>query len=138
MNRELFLETVRGLIGLPYIHQGRTNAGVDCTGLIILAYKMNGLDVITSVDNYGRTPQPQTLRKDLGVNFVYVSNKLNDAQPGDIILTRIRYQAQHTVIHDGKYFIHALGGGPDKVIREKWRPLWEQRVLEVYTHKDDD
>jgi cell wall-associated NlpC family hydrolase len=43
-------ECIDKYLGIPYVHLGRTMAGLDCYGLIILVYKDLGFDLIDIVD----------------------------------------------------------------------------------------
>jgi hypothetical protein len=40
---EEFIEAARELLGVPFQHQGRTKAGVDCVGVVLWAGKCTGL-----------------------------------------------------------------------------------------------
>lgn len=42
---ERILEAGRGLVGIPWHHLGRTREGVDCVGLVLLAYRAAGLEL---------------------------------------------------------------------------------------------
>jgi cell wall-associated NlpC family hydrolase len=58
------IDEARTLIGTPWRHQGRTRRGVDCIGLVTLAAKNAGLDImklcgIRPPANYGRDPDPR-------------------------------------------------------------------------------
>jgi len=43
-------ELCRKYVGVPYEHQGRTLEGLDCWGLIILAYREIGVEVLDLTD----------------------------------------------------------------------------------------
>lgn len=62
-----FVAHTRALVGVPWCHQGRSEFGVDCIGLIDLAFRGAGGDLaklLGLVDrrNYGRGAQPDMLR----------------------------------------------------------------------------
>lgn len=52
MSAEAFVAAARSYIGVPWKHQGRSRAGLDCIGLIILAGRDIGI-AVPLVANYG-------------------------------------------------------------------------------------
>lgn len=67
ISAEDLIAHARSLVGVPWCHQGRSEFGVDCIGLIGLAFKGAGIDleqILGLVDqrNYGRGAQPDMLR----------------------------------------------------------------------------
>lgn len=51
----------RSLLGVPWVHQGRSVAGLDCIGFVMLACKNSGLDMLAALGcqdrtDYGREP----------------------------------------------------------------------------------
>lgn len=53
MGAEAFVAAARGFIGVPWVHQGRSERGIDCVGLIVLAARAVGIDAPMRAD-YGR------------------------------------------------------------------------------------
>lgn len=67
ISADAFIAQARALVGVPWLHQGRTAYGVDCIGLIDLSMRSAGVDLpklLGLVDrrNYGRGAQPDMLR----------------------------------------------------------------------------
>lgn len=57
----------RSLVGVLWRHQGRSEFGVDCIGLVDLALRRSGVDLakllgLLDKRNYGRGAQPDMLR----------------------------------------------------------------------------
>jgi cell wall-associated NlpC family hydrolase len=58
------IDEARKLVGTPWRHQGRSKLGVDCIGLVLLAAKNAGLDLVKFSGapvptRYSRHPDPQ-------------------------------------------------------------------------------
>lgn len=73
--------------GVPFLHQGRTRAGVDCIGL--------GIKVGEALGLIGTTPHPNYIRnadgKDLMAAFRATMGRrklIDQAEPGDVFLIR--------------------------------------------------
>lgn len=62
-------EAARGYLGVNFAHQGRNPAvGIDCIGLIVLACRDIGRELVDSTD-YGRNPHNGVLERHLRANF---------------------------------------------------------------------
>lgn len=79
--RKEFIEYAREFIGVPWVHQGRTERGVDCVGLVVLCSRKCGLDVPMSA-NYGRIQNYHQARTTLSQFCV----RTGEAMIGDIVL----------------------------------------------------
>ena len=90
----------RGLLGVRFAHQGRSEAGLDCLGLLLLSadragVRINGLSPLAlDVPDYGARPDAALLQSKLGEHLVAV----RQARPGDILLLRIDGRAQHLAL----------------------------------------
>jgi cell wall-associated NlpC family hydrolase len=73
----------RGWLGVPWRHQGRSRAGVDCAGLVTLVAKALGLaDYDTT--GYGRRAQGQVFVEHFRANMEGVP--IPEARPGDVLV----------------------------------------------------
>jgi len=109
MDRQKIVDTVRGYIGTPFVHQGRLpGVGLDCAGVIVCALQQQGF-VIDDVRGYGRLPHNGML---LAAVQKYCSKiALGDVRPADILLFRPRREPQHlamVVDTDPVMMVHAL------------------------------
>lgn len=98
--RDDIVETARGFLGLPYLWGcGELNAPLDCSGLVLAVYQLNGLDIPrTSAEQYEGGEQ---LDRD-------------DLQKGDLVFfaTSGSGRVSHVGIYIGyDRFIHAPGRG---------------------------
>jgi len=98
--REQIVATARRFVGVPYKWGGTSAArGFDCSGLAMVVYKLNGLDL-------PRSSREQYRRGDL------VTRK--ELKEGDLVFfdTQDRGRVSHVGVYIGKgRFIHAPGRG---------------------------
>lgn len=115
MERALILSTAERALGTPYRFGGTTPSGLDCSGLVALAYRAAGIPVPrTANDQFRALPT------------------LDEARPGDLLFfdTAGRGKASHVGIYRGNgQMIHAPGRGR----RVESTPLsiayWQERFL---------
>jgi cell wall-associated NlpC family hydrolase len=100
------LEAARTFLGVKYHHQGRSRYGLDCSGLVVVAYRMAGYE-IEDVNGYGREPWRDGLRAAVEKNFPVVVT--DEGHPGDVILFRIKHEPQHLALQTETGMIHAYG-----------------------------
>ncbi|GHE21364.1 C40 family peptidase [Halomonas urumqiensis] len=115
MERALILSTAERALGTPYRFGGTTPSGLDCSGLVALAYRAAGIPVPRTADDQFRELPT-----------------LDEARPGDLLFfdTAGRGKASHVGIYRGNgQMIHAPGRGR----RVESTPLsiayWEERFL---------
>ncbi len=121
-------------IGVPFKHLGRTDRGLDCVGLLILAAKDCGYDRYTEFA-YGREPRNDRLQKTLHQHF----GEPVDRPPriNDVVLARLRTGAipAHCgiITHhpNGLGIIHAHGA-VEKVVYQLLTDKMMQNIVEVY------
>lgn len=122
-----YAEAARGWIGTRWVHQGRTHAGVDCVGLVIVAARDLGIE-LPDIAGYRRTPDPKKF-----VNFIL---EHSDPQPkpvvGSVGIFRDGNQPCHLAIFAEKHgqlsMIHAYA--PRKVVMEEpFTHTWPNRLF---------
>lgn len=123
------VQAARSLVGVPYRHQGRTQWGVDCIGLIILAAARAGLDLparagVKDEANYSRRPDEALQRL-----TAQICTPLAKLQPGALVLFQFerRYREKlprHFGIYtDADTVIHA-NLPHHQVTEHGFRPPW--------------
>lgn len=101
------VRTLRGLLGAPFRHRGRSPTGLDCSGLAMVAFRQAGMWTQDHDQPYGTTFAGEAF-----VNAwrrVMVEIPLAAARPASIVLMRLRGRLCHaqflsdagTVIHVG-------------------------------------
>lgn len=130
--RRTFIDAARARVGVPFRHRGRTDRGLDCIGLLVVALHAVGRQP-QDRRTYGRAPERDKLRESVREHF---GDPVDQPQPGDIVLMRWTDRPQHVAIvgdyaHGGLSLIHsdnAFGA----VTEHRYAAPWAARVLEIY------
>ena len=92
---ERFLQRARSYTGTPYQTQGRSRAGVDCGGyLLVLGWDLDLTDL--QVLGYSNQPDGETFERLLHAALVEVSK--SETRPGDILACDYGKGIQHTAV----------------------------------------
>lgn len=116
-----FAAAARAYMGVPYRHQGRSRAGVDCLGLIVAAG--NDLDLVpldAGRRDYGRAPLDQLIQV-----LPQYAIRLEALEAGAIIAIKWPgdKRAAHVAICAGETMIHCfsdMGKVVEHGIRRQW------------------
>ncbi len=113
-------------LGVPFHHQGRSRAGLDCLGLLLVSAKAVGVE-LEDLKGYARQPDGKTLISEANRQLTPVV----DRQEGDILLMRFRHHPQHIAIvtRDGMIHSHEDSGG---VVEHGLDERWRRRIVGVY------
>lgn len=113
-------EHLRGWIGTPYRHQGRTRTGVDCGGVIETALRELGLlpEGYTAPRAYRRRPSAELHR----VTSAYCTPTIH-VEPGLLVLIRWpgEQEPSHMAICTGATLIHSYRR---RVTEHGYRGIW--------------
>jgi len=125
-------EAARTYIGVPFKHQGRTRAGLDCAGLVIAAVSDTGRNLIDARTGYGRLPSNGILEDTLSMTKDLVRMPKNtELEKDDILAFRFTDEPQHLAIYTGESLIHSITS-VGKVAEHKFVGFWKKRVAAVY------
>lgn len=139
--KEKIVQNARKFIGTPFRHSGRSTLGIDCVGLLYMAYNRAGIEL---PKNDGRSYTigwwKQTNAEERIFNALVncgflplLNNELPDK--GDVPLFRLfgkNYPAHHSgIMINEEYFIHAKCGWKNKDSRVGFDSLYSG-----YTDKD--
>lgn len=126
----------RRWVGTPFRHQGRTERGVDCGGLIIAVAHQLGLP-FEDWRAYGRQPDGHSLEAILG----RVASPTAVPQRGDILLFRITTLPQHLALAVERrgqlYMVHSYSQAA-RVAENRVDESWRTRLVRAYTGKGID
>jgi cell wall-associated NlpC family hydrolase len=93
MTRAQLVNRARDYLGVPWRHLGRSRAGVDCIGLVLLAARDAGLDLPDPAP-YQREPQGARLL----AGVLAHGRRVGVAEPGDVLVLRMGVYAGHVGI----------------------------------------
>lgn len=91
----LILGHARAQLGTPWRHLGRSAAGLDCIGLVLVAAAAAGV-MLPDPAPYAREPSSQLLRSGIARHLDIVP--LNALLPGDLLLFNMGLYAAHVGI----------------------------------------
>ncbi len=121
-----FVAAARSWIGVPWAHQGRSRAGVDCIGLVVMAARDCWLQVPLDA-TYGRTQAYRQAKPLLG----QWCERVGHAGEGTIALYMDSSQLHVGVLTASGTVVQALAGagrvvesGLNFEPRQLWRPKW--------------
>jgi cell wall-associated NlpC family hydrolase len=131
MTTDDIIAAARSAIGIPFRHQGRTERGLDCAGLIIHVAKKLEIVYVDS-DGYARQPSGGLLESMLDAQPCL--ERVADMQAGDVLLMRFAGEPQHLGIFTGQNIIHSWAQ-PGKVCEHGFIAPWPKRVVRIYRFK---
>lgn len=123
---EIVVESALRFVGTPYLWGGSTPFGIDCSGLVQLAYKIGGIQLLR--DAWMQMDDRRFVSVEEGTSMA-------DAQyaPGDLIFFTSRDpNARRSIGHvglaigDGS-FVHAAGGGRGVIVTQCDSLRWTKR-----------
>lgn len=135
------VRAARCWIGVPFAHQGRSRAGVDCLGLLVMVAEelhldFDGLRALACDDTaYGHRPDVKKLYA--GLSRYLIRTQSTERSVGDIVLMRIDGAAQHLGIisdyplpaNDG--LIHAYAPSR-KVVEHRLCGEWQNNIAALF------
>lgn len=99
ITRDDVVREARSLLGVPWAHQGRTQWGLDCLGLVVVVGQRLGLLEPGLDEPYGR--QPDGLRLQRAADEHLLALDTQRARPGDVVLIAWRRYPMHCGILGG-------------------------------------
>lgn len=135
--RENIIEEAKACLGIEFHHQGRSEFGLDCAGLIIFVLKKVGLyEEGCDIKAYSRLPNGNKIGKLMSEYFDLIS--IDEAKSGDILLFRFENNPQHLAwleidSENNKNMIHAYGiTSVNKVVINRFDEKWKNKLVSVY------
>lgn len=135
MTRDDIVSAARSALGTPFKHQGRTEKGMDCAGLLKHTATQNGVDVIDAA-GYPRLPNgelEETIAANVEAGIIYPV-PLKDMQAGDMVLMRFEHElrSRHLgIIGHNNTLIHAYAA-VRKVCEHRIDDEWKRRIVSAW------
>jgi hypothetical protein len=132
MTRDDIVTVARSFIGVPFMHQGRTRAGMDCIGLVLnVGWQLGFLPLDYDVQGYSRIPDgrlfkecDRLLKRIPAPVYGCILAMKFDAEPQHIGFVGER-KGHLTVIHSLQDRKKRAG----KVIETHLNPPWPARIV---------
>lgn len=122
------MEAARAYLGIRWRHQGRTDQGLDCVGLVVRVARDLGVSEY-DLKGYPRLPLFGSFVGHFADNLVEVS--LADARPGDVLLFADTSYPCHCGFMSerlgARYFVHA-SAAYRKVVETPYQGEWQLRA----------
>lgn len=133
INVDDFITELRKYLGVKFLDMGRTEAGLDCVGLPIVAAKNLGF-YFYDVKVYSKRPDQKLIIKSIEEAGLYQVRR-NEIDKGDLLLMSYEGNVQHIAIVSEKkdgliYIIHAVTGR--EVIEHRLDDNWLSKVVMCY------
>lgn len=135
-NSENIIAAARRWCGVKWKHQGRSRAGIDCLGLIVLVAKEMG---ISDTDEKTYSPRPDG--KELLSRFREEMDEISlaDIRPGDVIMFADSAYPCHVAFvsekHGQLYIIHAHATRR-KVLEERYAYEWPSKARKAFRFRE--
>lgn len=134
MTRADLIALSRTWLGVPFRHQGRHRAGVDCGGLLLAVGEEAGLTLVPP-EVYSQSPDPDVIRAALAANCHPIA--LADARPGDVLLLAFAGEPRHVGLMTDLGILHAWRK-PGRVVEHRIDDVWARRIKGAWTPKGLD
>lgn len=117
----------RTYLGVRWHHQGRSRAGIDCLGLVVVVAHELGLSKADATD-YGRLPDGGRLRRALLEHLLPVRGMHAE---GDVLMFRFQQAPMHVGIATDVGLIHAYAN-MRKVVEHRIDAVWDKRLVAAF------
>lgn len=130
------IDEARTYIGVPFHHQGRCRAGVDCVGLLVVVRRALALPV-EDRSGYDRQPHAGALAEELSRQLIKLPLRRPLVyEPADVVELAIKGEPHHVgLLTERGTIIHATSGrrgSPNKVVEHRFIYPWTDRVRAHY------
>lgn len=131
------VRSARKYLRVPFRHQGRSYRGLDCLGLLSMAFQDMGLTVRDRTD-YSREPNLIEMKAALDGQLIRVPRE-DGYRPGVVALFRDDFWLHTGFLTGPKSFIHARGPegiGPGVVEHILDTQSWVPRLMRMWRHPE--
>lgn len=123
----------RQWLGVPFVHQGRTEWALDCVGLLVVAARGAGIPIQDRTD-YPPTPNADALDQRLQEQLGAPISK-DSLRPGDVVTIKFKGQPCHVGIigwFENRMTVIHTSFGVGRVTEHGINDKWLRRIHRVY------
>lgn len=140
--RDQVVEEARSWLEVPFRHQGRNRAGLDCAGLLEVVASALGDSVVAAIGptirGYSRIPDEPQVRSLM--SKAMKQKPRADMKPGDVVQTidsrgvrKVCHMGIVTTLNGGLGLIHAYNRvGYKKVVEHQLDQEWQSKIVAVF------
>lgn len=130
----------RSWLGVPFRHQGRNRAGIDCAGLVQIVGEILGLSPV-GVDprNYGRLPERNLLTET--VRKLADEKRWEDWKPGDFVIAKdldVLWPMHMAILFEypggGPAIVHSYARA-GKVVESRLPDEWYSKITATFQYR---
>lgn len=123
----------RSMLGVRWVHQGRSRQGIDCIGLPVLVRRELGLATLDVAD-YARMATSEAMIAYCRLHMQELS--IEQLAPGDLLILRFDPNRHMALVGDyplgGLSLIHAYSMAPRRVVEHRFDDVWRSRLLGAF------
>ena len=128
-----FIAAARAYLGVPWVHQGRSHAGVDCLGLVVEAARVSHANTV-DVRDYAAQAQDETM---LQVCQQHMDRVQTSALlPGDVVIVKYGNQRHMAIVTDypapGELALLHASSIYGKVVEHRLDATWRRLLLAAF------
>jgi len=124
-------------IGLPFAPAGRTRAGCDCWGLVMLVYAARAGFALPGHTDIAWASARDSAAVGEGITRVaadWIPAWAHELRALDVLVMRVMGHPIHVgVMVDASAFLHAYEG-TDSILERVDSPAWHRRIVGAYRH----
>lgn len=131
MTPEAIVAAAREVLDVPFKHQGRNRAGIDCIGVMLHVCDVFGIPY-NDMRGYARQPALGILPSAIDAHGGILRRvPVAEMQAGDWLLMRFKKEPQHIALWTGSTLIHSYAD-VGRVVEHGMDDLWRKRIVRVY------
>lgn len=136
ISREILIQEIKKYIGIPFLHMGRGENGLDCIGLIYVVAKNLNLVKDYKIPPYNPTPDFNELYNQLKKCSDIQRILIKDSLPGDFFLISDQNLPCHfAFLIDKNQMVHA-NRFRKKVVCHRISEEWRNKFRMAFSFKD--
>lgn len=130
---DVFIATARSFIGTPWVHQGRSDDGIDCLGLVSVSARTSHGNTVDVLD-YAPQAQDETMLQMCQQHMDRV--QVSELQPADVVICKYGNQRHMAIVGDypapGELSLVHASSLFGKVVEHRLDAAWRRLILAAF------